>query len=162
MSVWLCVSASEEQTASMVAGGPRRDFLDLAAATRGRTLHATGMRGNGALGKLFGPHLRLAHEAAKKVASRDTVFADGEHIGLPFLALLWLRRKQDVRVVMLGHYIDRPWKKWLFKVATRLVRGGAVAVHSEVQRNLLRPFVHQSWQVKLVPYLVDTDFWRKS
>ena len=160
MPVTLLVSASEEETARLTEGGPRRDFLELARKTAGRTVFARERRRGGIRGRLLGPHVRQAWRAAGDAKEGDTVFADGEHNGIPFLLYLQLRRQRVKRVVMLGHLVGRPWKRALLCLVTRLGTPGALLVHSEAQADLVRPWIGRRWAVALVPYQVDSDFWQ--
>ena len=131
MPVTLLVSASEEETARLTEGGPRRDFLELARRIRGRTVFAREGRRGGVRGRLLGPHVRQAWRAAGAADRGDTVFADGEHNGIPYLLFLKLRRQRVKQVVMLGHLVGRPWKRALLWLVTRLGTPGALLVHSE-------------------------------
>ncbi len=162
MTTLICVSASEAQTAELLKDGPRRDFAELARATGGTILYARAARAKGLMGRIAGPHVRQAWNAARRLRTGDTAFADGEHIGLPLLGFLAFTLRRRVRVVMLGHLIDRPWKLGLFRVLTRLVPAGTVVVHSELQRSRLSGVLAGSWTVRLVPYQVDTEYWQTS
>jgi glycosyltransferase involved in cell wall biosynthesis len=144
----------------LLENGPRRDFLELAGAVGGEMLYrdADGLVSRDWRGRLLGPHLRQAWRAAARVRRDGTVFADGEHIGLPLLFFLALRIKL-VRVVMLGHLPSRPWKRALFWLGTRLAGNGTLLVHSQAQLAPVRGSVAKSWTVQLVPYQVDTTFW---
>jgi glycosyltransferase involved in cell wall biosynthesis len=159
VSVLLCVSLSETQAAKLLKDGPRRDFVELARLTEGTLLYAAGSRGRGILGRFVGPHVRQAFRAARSLHAGDTCFADGEHIGIPLLFALALQLKRRVRVVMLGHLVDRPWKKFLLRVATRLVPNGSLLLHSTVQREKVHAALAKSWKIELVPYQVDTSYW---
>src|SRR5690606_17783691 len=149
----------EAQAARLLKDGPRRDFVELARLTEGTLLYAAGSRGRGILGRFVGPHVRQAFRAARSLHAGDTCFADGEHIGIPLLVALALQLKRGVRVVMLGHLVDRPWKKFLLRVATRLVPNGSLLLHSTVQREKVHAALAKSWKIELVPYQVDTSYW---
>ncbi len=110
--------------------------------------------------RAFGPHVRQALRLARRARRGDVCFADGEHIGLPLLLFLAFSFRRNVRVVMLGHLVDRPWKKALFWVGTRLVPGGTLALHSEMQLKAVSPWLATSWRRELIPYQVDTAFWQ--
>ncbi len=162
MTTFICVSASRDQAAQLQADGPRRDFVALAAAVDGETLFASNTRAKGLIGRLTGPHLRQAWATARRARAGDTVFADGEHIGIPLLGFLAATGRRRVRVVMLGHLVTRRWKRLLFRLTSRLVPAGVVVVHSEVQAHGIRRVLGRGWEVKLVPYQVDTSFWRSA
>src|SRR5690349_17309701 len=108
MSSWLLVSATEEEAARLDSAGPRRDFTMLAERLAATRIFRGEGHWRGWRGRLLGPHVRQAWEAAGRVQSGDHVFADGEHVGLPFLfaSLLHLRRPT---VVMIGHMPARWW-----------------------------------------------------
>jgi glycosyltransferase involved in cell wall biosynthesis len=63
------------------------------------------------------------------------------------------------RLVMLGHYLDKPWKRALLRAASYVKHGGTVVVHSTAQRDVAAAVLHRSWTVELLPYQVDTAFW---
>ncbi|MFN8507547.1 MAG: glycosyltransferase family 4 protein [Dehalococcoidia bacterium] len=160
MSIRLAVSATEAETARLTANGPRRDFLELAAATGGELRYrGEAPRRKGILGKLLGPHLRQAWALAGETQRGDVLFADGEHVGLPLLVALALRHKRPARVVMIGHLVSRRWKLPLFALATRLGTTGTVLLHSVEQDRRLRRWLGANWGIALVPYQADTAFW---
>ena len=162
MSVLVCVSVSEATAERLLQDGPRRDFLELAAATGGTMLYQSSTtRRGGVWQKLAGAHIRQAWRAAKIARPGDTIFADGEHIGIPLLAFLLLLLRRDVRVVMLGHLIARRWKALPLFVLSRIGPRGTLIVHSATQASKIRPYLGRSWQVELVPYQVDTQYWQR-
>ena len=161
MSTLLLVSVTEEQAQELVERGPRRDFVELARACDGMLLyqHAPRRR-RGLLGRLLGPHIRQAWRAAGRLSAEDVVFADSEHVGIPLLAFLALRRKRPTRVVMLGHLPGRPWKRALLRLVSRLRGPGTLLVHSVRQAELVRPALGRRWELQTIPYQVDTDYWQ--
>ncbi len=161
MSIILLVSATEADTDRLVANGPRRDFLELARATGGAVVYREGgKKPRGLRGKLLGPHVRQAWRAARSARAGDTIFADGEHIGLPLAVSLALLRKRT-RVVMLGHYVSKPWKRRAIRVASWLKHDVSLIVHSAVQERVATRASGGRWDVQLLPYQVDTEFWRR-
>lgn len=162
MSVVLLVSATEEDTAHLVANGPRRDFLELAQAVDGEVIYRDGSaKPKGLRGKLFGPHVRQAWSAAKDSEPGTVIFADGEHVGLPLALFLGLRRRNN-RVVMLGHYVSKKWKSRLIRLASLLHRDVTLVTHSVVQQRAAARASGGRWAVELVPYQVDTSYWSRS
>ncbi|MGE5597681.1 MAG: glycosyltransferase family 4 protein [Hyphomicrobiales bacterium] len=159
----LLVSATAADAERLRTNGPRRDFLEAAAATGGEILYqeSNGSR-RGWRAKLFGPHVRQAWRAAGRVEPGDIVFADGEHNGIPLLVSLALRRRRPERVVMLGHLLTRRWKLAMLALATRLGPGGVLAVHSVEQATAARRWLGRRWRIQLLPYQVDTDYWRRT
>ena len=124
----ICISLSEADAAKLANDGPRRD-IELLATTAGGTLlwrspETSRIR---PWWRFTGPHLRQAWQAATAAAPGATVFADGEHLGFPLAGLLALRgRRTRNRLVVLGHYVDKPWKKALLWAASRMVRQGVL------------------------------------
>ena len=161
MSTLLLVSVTEEQARELVERGPRRDFVELAHACDGELIYQhTPSRRRGRLGRLLGPHIRQAWRAAGRVTAEDTVFADSEHVGIPLLAFLALRRKRPTRVVVLAHLPGRPWKRALLRLVSRLRGPGTLLVHSVRQADLVRPALGRRWELHTIPYQVDTDYWQ--
>lgn len=161
MSIVICVSATEEAAAKLLEDGPRRDFVELARVTGGTILYQPVTAIHGRLRrKVTGPHVLQAWRAAASVTPGDTVFADGEHIGIPLLVFLLFRFRRSVRVVMLGHLVSRPWKRWPLAVLSRLAPRGALIVHSATQAERVQRLLGGSWDLCLVPYQVDTAYWR--
>ena len=103
--------------------------------------------------------MRQAWQAAAQARNGDAIFADGEHNGLPLALFLALRRKR-VHLTMLGHFIDKRWKRLLFRLLSRTTQPATVIVHSVVQREVLDSCLGRRWQVVLTAYQVDTDYWR--
>lgn len=162
MSTYLAISATEPEAARLLASGPRRDFFELAAATGGELVYGDGARHRGWRGKIAGPHVRQAWQVAGRVRQGDSVFADGEHVGLPLAAFLAVRRKKPARLVVLGHLVGKPWKLALLALATRLGVRGTLVLHSVAQAERARRWVGRGWRVALVPYQVDTAYWSKA
>ena len=161
MSVLLCISATRDDAARLTQDGPRRDFVELSRATGGETLYrADRPRRRGLLGRLFGPHVRQAWAAARRAHRGDTVFADGEHIGIPLCLFLMARMRAGVRVVMLGHLVDRPWKRLPMAVLSRCGPASVLIVHSVTQEQRLRHTLGRRWRLESLPYQVDTAFWQ--
>ena len=162
MKTLLLVSVAERDIRRLTGNGPRRDFLELAQATGGDLRYASAARSRSWRGKLLGPHVRQAWHAAAELRNGDTAFADGEHVGLPLLVFLALRARRRVRVVMLGHLVDRRWKRVLLSLASRAVPGGVLVVHSAIQRDIASRALAANWSVELVPYQVDSAFWQSA
>ena len=156
---WLCVSATREEAAALVAAGPRRDFVELAERLDASVIYREGRTRRGWRGRLLGPHLRQAWGAAERVGPGQRVFADGEHVGLPLLLALAIRGRRPQSVVMIGHMPSRWWKRALFALATRLGIPGTLLVHSRRQERLVARWLGPSWKLEFLPYQVDTDYW---
>lgn len=160
MRVLVCFSMSEDDAARLAVGGPRRD-IPLLASRLGATLlfrRGAGKRRMRSLNRLVGPHVRHAWDASTRAKDHDVIFADGEHVGLPLLFFLWVRRRRRP-VVMLGHFIEPRWKRALLRVGSRLTQDGVLILHSVVQADAARGALHQTWTAEVLPYQVDTEFW---
>lgn len=157
----ICFSLTVEEAALLVADGPRRDILLVADVSGGRLFlrRAAGSR-HGLRGKLAGPHIRHAWEASAAAEPGATVFADGEHVGIPLAAFLALRRKRRNRVVILGHYVGKRWKRTLLWMASRLLPYGTLILHSTEQAKAIQDTLPHGWDVHVIPYQVDTAFWK--
>ena len=156
----LLVSASKESTKQLIENGPKRDFVELARAVGGTIVYRPGETASRRWsGKLIGPHVRQAWQAARVADKTQPVFADGEHVGIPY-ALLRRALRRDLDVVFIAHFGSRWWKRLLFRLVTRLGGTGTVVVHSEVQRERLEGTMGGGWKLRLLPYQVDTSFWR--
>jgi glycosyltransferase involved in cell wall biosynthesis len=156
---WICVSATREEAAALVGAGPRRDFVELAERLDASVIYREGRARRGWRGRLLGPHLRQAWNAAERVAVDDRIFADGEHVGLPLLIALAVRRRHPLSVVMIGHMPSRWWKRALFALTTRLGIPGTLLVHSRRQERLIARWLGPSWRLQFLPYQVDTEYW---
>lgn len=157
----LAVSATEADAERLRTAGPRRDFLELAAATGGELVcRPEAPRRGGLREKVLGPHVRQAWELARRASRGQRIFADGEHVGLPLLAFLGLRGRRSGHVVMLGHLVSRRWKLPLLWLATRAGPRGTLVLHSVEQQRIARPWLGRRWRTALVPYQADTSFWR--
>ncbi len=156
----LLVSASQEAAKRLVENGPKRDFIELAHTVDGTIVYRPGeTAARRWLGKLVGPHVRQAWHAARIAGKGQTVFADGEHVGIPY-ALFRRALGRDLEIVLIAHFGSRWWKRLLFRIVTRLGGNATVVVHSEVQRERLEGTLGNRWKLRLLPYQVDTGFWR--
>jgi glycosyltransferase involved in cell wall biosynthesis len=156
--VLLVISSNRGADEALIAGGasPCRDYLDLAVALDADVLDA-GMVGNGA-GKLARQSALLAWIAAQTAGRYDVIFTDNERIGA-FLGILLRHRKTRPAHVMLGHHLT-PWKK---RPSLFLARGGIdrLIVHSAAQRRVAcERLGFDADRVEVLPYQVDTHFWR--
>ncbi len=161
MTVKVLVSTTEREMERLVSGGPRRDVLELAAGIPAVVRHSefAGHPG-GVLGRLLGGHVRQAWKESGEARRGDTLFADGEHVGLPLTLFLALRgKRRHTTVVMLGHFVTRWWKAPILWLASRMYPRGTLLVHSVRQARTARPWLSSAWPLRVVPYQVDTHFW---
>lgn len=159
-STLICFSLTPEELDRLAACGPRRDIIELSQRLDADVLMRTskGAR-KGLLGKLIGPQMKHAWRAAATRDRYSTIFADGEHVGLPLAVTLFVRRRRSTRLVILGHYVDKPWKRLLLRIGTRLVPQGTLILHSATQAASARGTLGRGWDLALLPYQVDTAFW---
>jgi glycosyltransferase involved in cell wall biosynthesis len=140
---------------------PRKDFLELAHALGADILDLSQVRANPAarrFDRLVRRGAGHAYLASRRASEYDTIFSDGEHIGL-LLALLLARKQHRPRHVMLGHSLSG-WKK---RPLTPFARDGidAVVVHCSEQVDFaIHRLLMDPARVYLIPYQVDPDFWR--
>jgi glycosyltransferase involved in cell wall biosynthesis len=136
--------------------GPRRDYDALAARLNAGVIDASVIgrpRGRGLGGVM------LARHVARRAGDYDSIYCDSEHIGLP-LAFLLRRRVCRPRLTMIAHYLT-PAKKRLAIRALRLYRAiDRVVLHAPAQLARARALGFAEDRLALVPYHVDTDFWR--
>lgn len=157
----LLVSASKDDSTRLVDNGPRRDFIELSRAVNGRTVYQRGgRRVRGWRSRLFGPHMPQAWKSAWEAQKGQSLFADGEHSGLPLATFLGLLRR-DCSLTFIAHLPSKPWKRALFWLASRVFRRGTVVVHSQIQYDTVQRVLHRDWNLELVPYQVDTRYWRR-
>lgn len=134
---------------------PRRDYEALARALGADVLHAGDV--DAASGRGRGG-ITLARAAASRAPAYENVYCDSEHVGLPLSFLL--RKASQPRLTMIAHYLS-PLKK---RAAIRLFRlprrFDAVVLHSEAQMRRARSLGFTEQQLTLIPYQVDSEFWR--
>lgn len=135
---------------------PRRDHEELTRALDADVLHAGDA--DAALGRGRGG-IALARTAAARAAAYENIYCDSEHVGLP-LAFLLRKNTARPRLTMIAHYLS-PLKK---RVAIRFLRLPArfqtIVLHSEAQMQRARSLGFSDQQLALIPYQVDSKFWR--
>ena len=144
---------------------PRADYLELARACGAdvidyRAAQRARGRGGRALARVLGEDALLAWACFRRRKQYDVVFTDGEQVGLPFAALLWLSRRRP-RHVMIGHRLS-PRKKVVLHQLLRLRnRIDRVVVYASAQRQFaIDTLGYPPQQVVLTTFMVDTEFWR--
>lgn len=163
-NVLLLITADDCETArQQVRAGawPRTDYLELADRLNADVLDLAAVRADPTARRLDRIVRRGAGHAwlaSRMLPQYDTVFSDGEHIGL-LLGLRLAEKRHRCRHVMIGHGISA-WKK-------RLVAGwarpgiDALIVHCSSQLEFAIDKLRMDpSQVYLLPYQVDVDFWR--
>jgi glycosyltransferase involved in cell wall biosynthesis len=103
----------------------------------------------------------IAHvaRALPQLRHVDVVFSDGEHVGIPMAMAMRVLRIQTPHLVI-GHHLDTPAKRVVFRWLKPYRRMDRILVHSPNQLipahgdlAALAPLLH------VVPYGIDTDFW---
>ncbi len=157
----------DRQAEEAVAAGiwPRKDFLELRRALHADCIDQTSVdRGLAArtIGRIVGMAAAQAWLAFRRRGAYDSIFCDGEHIGIPLALLLRLTRRRP-RLVMLGHLLTTPVKRRVFRFLQPQAAIDAILVHSALQRRLaIQELGLTAEQVRLIPYQVDCAFWSTS
>jgi glycosyltransferase involved in cell wall biosynthesis len=159
--VLLVVNARRETP--VVGSAPRKDYDVLQHSLAADVLDHASVDGSGAgrlLRRCVGIPLAQAWLAFKASGRYRAVVTDGEQVGIPLALLLKLMRRRVVHVTI-GHRITaskkRPFFRWL-RVQTHIHR---IALHSRNQYDLaVQQLGIPAARLALVPYQVDTDFWR--
>jgi glycosyltransferase involved in cell wall biosynthesis len=141
--------------APSTADRPRADYDALAARLSADILHAGEVAGVGRRGR---GGIALARAAAKRAGDYDNVYCDSEHIGLPLAFLL--RGSGRPRLTMIGHYLSPLKKRLALRAPGVRARIATMVVHSPGQVARARAAGLRPEQIALMPYHVDTTFWR--
>ena len=103
----------------------------------------------------------VAHvgRALPRVRQTDVVFSDGEHVGIPLAMAMRVLRIRTPHL-LIGHHLDTPAKRLVFRWLKPNRRMDRILVHSP---NQLVP-AHEELAaliplLRVVPYGIDTDFW---
>ncbi len=104
--------------------------------------------------------LRHVGAALGELRTADVVFSDGEHLGIPLALAMRLTRRRRPHLVI-GHALATRAKVPWFRIARVQREIDRIIVHSpnqvlELTSRLRLP----ASAVRVVPYAVDTDFWR--
>lgn len=140
---------------------PGKDYLHLADALKADVLDLAAVRAD-PMARRLDRFLRRgaghAWLASRIIADYDTVFSDGEHIGLP-LGVMLTRKRHRSRHVMIGHRLSA-WKK---RPLAAWAKDGidALIVHCVSQLEFaIHTLRVDPGHVYLLPYQVDVDFWQ--
>jgi glycosyltransferase involved in cell wall biosynthesis len=161
MAALMLVSAriDEALRAEVIAGiEPRPESLRLEELYKVELLDWTALSKAGGQRSVFRSIAHVAH-ALPRLRHVDVVFSDGEHVGIPLaLAMRALRIKTPHLVI--GHHLDTPAKRLVFRLLKPYRRMDRILVHSPNQlvsaHKDLDPLIPL---FRLVPYGIDTDFW---
>lgn len=144
---------------------PRADYRELAAAFDAEVLDHAGAaaavgRVGRLLGRITGGGMTLALACFRRRRGVDVVFTDSELVGMLFAAMCRTARHRPYHV-MIGHRLS-PRKKVLFHRLFGVRRGvDHVVVYSASQRDVAVDVLgYRPDEVSLVPFMVDSVFWR--
>ena len=143
--------------------GPRKDYVAIARELGAAVLDYTDVErsaGGRLAGRLFGRAAGQAWVAFRRRRRYRAILTDGEHIGLPLALLLKLAGDRRPHVTI-GHRIatrrKAPFFRWL-RADSHLSK---IVLHSTLQRRLaVSELGIPGERLALMPYQVDTDFWR--
>jgi len=112
------------------------------------------------MGKLFGMAATQAWISFRQRHAYRAILTDGEHIGIPLALLLKLVRSQTVHVTI-GHRLSSGKKRLVFRWLKPHTHLNRIALHSSFQYGLaVNELGIPASRLALVPYQVDTDFWK--
>jgi glycosyltransferase involved in cell wall biosynthesis len=139
---------------------PCPEYLRLESTQGVRLLDWTEARVGAGGGRSATRSLRHVHAALGPVRRVDAVLSDGEHLGIP-LALCMQALGVRVPHLMIGHHLTTFAKAPCFRVLHAERRIDRILVHSARQMRLARHRLGLSCgKVAVVPYGIDTEFWR--
>lgn len=163
MPALMLVSArvSPRLRAEVAAGDrPCPEFLRLESAHGVRLLDWMAVDGSTPTARSVTTSLRHVRAALGPVRQADAVLSDGEHVGIP-LALAMQLLGVRVPHATIGHHLTTPMKTACFRFLHAERRIDRTLVHSARQEQLARRRLRLPTDtVQLVPYGVDTDFWK--
>jgi len=143
---------------------PQPDYVAMAAAMSADLLDVTAARASSRwigplLHRIGGPGLLLAWVCFRLRRRYDTIFTDGEQVGLPLALLLGLTRGQGTTHAMVVHVLSPPKKARLFRLLRLGRRIDLMIVYSSWQQR----FIHEQLgypadRILLTPFMVDTRF----
>jgi glycosyltransferase involved in cell wall biosynthesis len=159
----LLISAHCEKARQRVDQGlsPRQDYLELADILDADVLDCSAVLAH-PVGRRVDKFVRRgaghAWLASRMLAEYDTVFSDGEHIGL-LLGIQLGRKRHRARHVMIGHGLSALRKRILAGWARAGIDSLVVHCSSQLEFAIQNLRVDPR-QVYLLPYHVDVDFWQ--
>ncbi len=99
-----------------------------------------------------------ARTALRRLDDAPAVLSDGEHLGIPLGYALRTRRLRVPHIVI-GHHLDSPKKRALFRHLGAAAGIDRILVHSERQREGAVQLGVDPERVFVLPHGIDTDFW---
>lgn len=159
----MLVSArADEELRREVAAGmlPRPEYLVLEADHQVQLLDWSLLpRRARRAGRSVGTSMTHVNAALSHAHEATAILSDGEHLGIPLSGALRATRR-PVPHVVIGHHLDTPKKRLLFRTLGAGRRIDRVLVHSPRQREVaIQQLRIDPERVFVLPYAVDTDFW---
>lgn len=146
----------------LLGQSPRKDYLELARVLGADVLDLSNVHADATARRLDRFVRRGAGHAwlASRLASRyETIFSDGEHIGL-LLGVALARKRYRPRHIMIGHSLSARKKRPLAALAREGIDN--LIVHSDAQLEFaINTLRFDPADVYLLPYQVDVDFWQR-
>ncbi|MGE3326780.1 MAG: glycosyltransferase family 4 protein [Acidimicrobiia bacterium] len=145
---------------------PRPDYRELASSFDGELIdHAEARRRSGRLGKIIerfaGPNAVLAYVCWRSRKRYDTIFTDGEQVGIPLAALLRFTPGERAKHLMIVHILSVPKKAKLVSLLRLAGKIDLYFVYASAQKEFIeRELGVPSDRVILTPFAVDTAFFR--
>jgi len=161
----LLVTGATVTAESAAPPGPCRDYLALARALDAEVLDRAAV-GRSPVGRLLaracGVPAAQAWLAFAQRSRHEVIVTDGEHVGIPLALLLKLARDRSVHVTI-GHRLSSRKKRPFFRLLNVQSHIARIVVHSTLQLELAAHELRiEPKRLALLPYHVDTDFWRPS
>lgn len=144
---------------------PRADYVELARAFDADVLdYAEAQRTAGRVGRLIskvaGDNTLLAWSCFRRRKEYQVVFTDGEQVGLPLAAFSLVVRRRP-RHVMIGHRLSAGKKVLLHRLLRLRARIDRVIVYASTQQRMaIETLGYPADRVVLIPFMVDTRFFR--
>ncbi|MDQ6671975.1 MAG: glycosyltransferase family 4 protein [Chloroflexota bacterium] len=153
------VSATLSGAAS---SGPRKDYRVLAEALDATVIDYTSVRDSPwprLLARVVGMPIAQAWLAFKRRNAYEAILTDGEHIGIPLALMLKISGSLTPHVTI-GHRITAAKKRLFFRLLKVQTHISRIALHARAQYDLGTQLGIETDKLTLMPYQVDTDFWR--
>ncbi|MBV8718289.1 MAG: glycosyltransferase family 4 protein [Chloroflexi bacterium] len=158
--VLLVISAT---LANVSPTGPRKDYCVLADKLEAEVIDYASVQESlsaRAVKRVLGMAAAQAWLAFRRRNDVEAILTDGEHIGIPLALLLKLVNARTAHVTI-GHRITAAKKRPFFRFLRVQSHISRIALHARSQFELgTRDLSIEQRKLALVPYQVDTEFWR--
>ncbi len=159
----MLVSAyADDELRREVSGGmrPRPEYLVLETDHEVELFDWSQLPHRGArAGRSVSTSMAHVNAALPRAHGASAILSDGEHLGIP-LGVAMRATRRPVPHVVIGHHLNTPKKRLLFRTLGAGRHMDRVLVHSNRQREVaVRELGMDPDRVFVLPYAVDTDFW---